>query len=226
MNSHTFEPFDDALLELHSHLQSMSRQTLEQFDSILSALTRGDSDFAVLAMQQDNRLDRYELIIDAAVIEILARHQPVAMDLRTLLAISKITTELERIGDELVKIGGLIIDLYDDSPKPRHNLFKQVDQAAKLSRELLAQTSNCLENSNSQAVRRLTASEEFISMNFNDSLSRQFSLLINDSRLLSPTLKILQIINSLTRCNAHCVSIAEYLLLMVDGADIRHQKNV
>lgn len=225
MTSDTYKPFDGALSELHRHLQSMNRQTLKQFDSILSALNRGDADFAVLAMQLNNRLDRHELMIDAEIINLLACRQPTASDLRMILSISKITTELERIGNELVRIGRLIIDLYGDSTQSSHSLFRQVDQTAKLSRELFEHTSNCLDNTNSQLVRRLAASEEFISMTFNDGLSRQFSLLISDNRLLSPTLKILQIINSLTRINAHCISIADYLRLMIDGADLRRQRN-
>lgn len=226
MDLHSLQNFDDALAQLHQHLITMGRQTSEQFDSILSALDQGDADFATQAIQQDNRLDRLELIIDAEIITLLARHQPVASDLRVVLSTSKISTELERIGDELVKIGGLIIELYTANvSKQGRNLFDKVYQASKLSSALLKQTVVCLETANPLEARCLAEKEEYLAIVFNDSLSQQFSLLIQDIRLISPTLKILQIIDGLIHINAHCISIAEYLLLMVGGSDIRHQKN-
>ncbi|WP_031433477.1 phosphate signaling complex protein PhoU [Methylomarinum vadi] len=226
MKAHTYHPFDGDLNCLHNQVLTMANLIIEQFDTIVLAINQKSTDLAVKAMQQDNVIDQFEVTIDAEVIEILARQTPLANDLRTIIATSKTVTELERIGDELVKIGGLVIDLYtDEMALPQPKILPEINTIAKVIKAVLDKTIHCIEQCSAQEAYQLIRSEDFCHQELEESLVRQLNMLTREVRLIGPTLDSMQIINGLLRCGTHCISIAEQMVFMLDGEDIRHQKS-
>ncbi len=204
----------------------MANLTIAQFETITQALNNCDTDLAVKVIRQDTGVDQYELKIDSKVLTTLALHHPVANDLRTVVAISKIVTDLERIGDELVKIARLTIDLYSaDNSRPHGKLLREIAVLTEMNKAMLLKTAHCFDTGTIEEAYELINSEEICNRELQNCLTRQFNIVLEDARLIGTTLDILQIINCLERCSEHCLSIAEHRVFMIEGKDIRHQKS-
>ena len=111
-NQHTHKQFDTELEDLREKVLLMGGKVENQLSKAIQALTKADVELSDSVVEEDNSVNSLELEIDENLSSIIARRQPIAIDLRTLLAISKITTDLERIGDESSKIARMTKLIY------------------------------------------------------------------------------------------------------------------
>lgn len=225
MNSHTYQPYDEELNFLRNLVLEMAELVASQLTNVIEALNRENIDLAVNVIQRETTLNQYELKIDAEVMKILARLTPVANDLRLVLAASKIVTDLERMGDGLVKIARIVVDInIDDKGKPNRTLFTGINEVAELIAVMLDKTTLCFRSESVNEAHAMIAEEAFNQQAFQKIMEKQFDILLTNTRLVSTTLDILQIMNSLERCADHCINIGEHLVFMLEGKDIRHQQ--
>ena len=121
-SQHTHKQFDTELEDLREKVLLMGGKVENQLNKAIQALTKADVELSDTVVEEDNSVNSLELEIDENLSSIIARRQPIAIDLRTLLAISKITTDLERIGDEASKIARMTKLIY----KSEHLQFPKV----------------------------------------------------------------------------------------------------
>lgn len=224
MKQHTVQLFDGELCHLHCLVLEMAGLVIDQLDRAMLALDQADAALAESVVLKDREVNAYELKIDAEVLAILAKRSPVAFDLRMLISISKIVVDLERIGDETVKIAKLIMDMFDpQTSDPNPQILRDIVKMGTMARSMLRKTIDSFDTGKLDEARDLIEGDWNCGDEFHDGIRRQLTYVIQDARLIGRALDILQIMKALERCADHCVNIAEFMIFMIEGEDIRHR---
>lgn len=221
---HTLHYFDGELNELHSLLLKMINLLVLQFDEVMQALDDGDINRAEQVIIRDNTVNQYELTIDDETLTVLARECPVAGDLRNVISITKIADELEKTGDEIGDFARMIIVLFD--PKTSDPNAKVLKDIFKLGNIVKLMLDKCL-----QVIETGNISHAYVLMQYNNDcenvlqkgIEHQLNFIMEDARLIGRSLDIMQMMKTLERCGEYCRNIAEYMIYMIEGVDIRHQ---
>lgn len=186
----------------------------------LKALEQQDEAAARRVIEEDNTIDQIEVRIEEEGLKILALHQPVAIDLRRIVAVLKINNDLERIGDYASSIAKRQLELsgrpdYPDAfrfekmvEKVNSQLHKSVDALVKLDKELAWQV--------------ILEDKEIDRMN-KDILQRAEQAMLQDITQVAVMLQIFSVSRSLERIGDHAANIAEDVLYLITGEIVRHE---
>ncbi len=224
ITGHTVHRYDEELLAIHGSLLRMGSDVIAQVKHALAALADRDLDTARAVIARDKNIDALEKEIDEELIKIIARRAPVARDLRLLMAVSKAVTDLERMGDKAVKIAGQCLRFYENGVGMDLNgsLMAELDVFGKIALGVLEEVIGAFaEFSLTRAegvLRNITTTE----MEFQSGLRRLINLVLEDGRNLSASLGVVFIIKCLDRIVDHSENIAEHLVFLIRGEDIRH----
>lgn len=220
---HTLHSFDGDLKHLHTLKLEMAQLVAFQLNQAMQALDEGDMELAKQIILRDYEINQYEIKIDTAVLNLLAKHCPVANDLRMVISTSKIVVELEKIGDEIVEFAKLILVLYNpNTSDPNPHLLEDIFKISGLIKNMLDKILVMMGDYNVETAYRLLADDRDCENNLQEGIKHQLSSVIQDARLIGRALDILQIMKSLERCGEYCRNIAEYMIFMIDGTDVRH----
>lgn len=224
MKQHTVQLFDGELSHVHCLVLEMAGLVIDQLDRAMLALDQADAALAESVVLKDREVNAYELKIDAEVLAILAKRSPVAFDLRMVISISKIVVDLERIGDETVKIAKLIMEMFDpQTSDPNPQLLRDIVKMGTMARSMLRKAIDSFDTGKLDEARDLIEGDWNCGDEFQDGIRRQLTYVIQDARLIGRALDILQIMKALERCADHCINIAEFMIFMIEGEDIRHR---
>lgn len=222
---HTLQSFDGELHLLHSQVVEMASLVMYQLEQTMQAMDEADMELALKVVNRDKQVNRYEIQIDNAVIQVLARHCPVANDLRSLISISKITYELEKIGDEIVLFAKLVSVLFDprtSDPNPR--LLADIVKIGDLVRVMMTKLLLAFEKAESAQAYLLLQYDRECESELQEGIRHQLSFVLQDARLIGRAMDIMQIMKTLERCGEHSRNIAEYIIFMLEGVDVRHRR--
>ncbi|AEG00067.1 phosphate signaling complex protein PhoU [Methylomonas methanica] len=220
---HLVRGFDNEVKHVHKLSIEMTQLVTRQMAQALQALDEGNEALAEQVISLDENVDQYEVSIDSEVLNILARRNPVASDLRTLLSISKIAVELEKIGNDIVDFAGLVAYLFGpDTSNPNHALLLEISKFGNLVKSMLDRLILVLEKNDIQPAYSLLESERDCQNEFRDGIRQQFDFAIQDARRISRALTLMHMMKVLEGCGEHCCHIAEYMIFMKDSIDIRH----
>ena len=209
MTEHTNKQFDIDLQRIRTELLQMGGLVEAMVQDGMQALTEGDVRLVDRVREHEKEVNRLEVDIDERVTQILARHQPAAIDLRTLLAVTKMLTDMERSGDEAEKIATMARRIHEDdrSFMPEIEL-RHMDAFARQDAVLAA------------AVVR---SDKEVDKEWKATLRNLITYMIEDPRTISRSIDLLFIARSMERIGDHCKNMAERVIYMVHGADVRHK---
>ncbi len=220
-NEHISTRFDSELDEICNAVSQMAELVEAQTRGAIAALLGGDISGLDFIIKNDHQVNRMEVNIDEISVQVVARRQPTARDLRLLMAVSKTVTDLERIGDEAQKIArmGKLLSASNGLEVPR---FHEIAEAADIAMVMLRQAM--------QAFMTLDAELAAQAMGFDDRVDERFRLvvrhlvacMIEDPRTISRSLALLNIVKAVERMGDHAQNIAEYVIYMVKGRDVRH----
>jgi phosphate transport system protein len=169
------------------------------------------------------RIDQMEIEIDHTLTAVIARRQPTARDLRLLLAISKITTNLERAGDEAHKIGKRVKSLVESgqiSQMPLGDLRVAADLAANLIHRAL----DAFARLDVDAAISIYREDDLIDREFKGFARKLVTYMMEDPRTISSNLDLLFIAKAIERIGDHAKNISEFIIYIVHGTDVRHSK--
>ncbi len=192
-SEHTLKQFDADLEAIRSKVLQMGGLVELQIRNAVRGLSTGDADVAEQVIQTDREVNGYEVEIDEACARIIARRQPAAGDLRTVMSISKTVTDLERMGDEAKKIA---------------RIAKQILERGQLQLPRLADVNH--------------AAEAAIETEFRAILRQLITYMMEDPRTITTAMDIIWIAKAIERIGDHSKNIAEQLVFIVEGTDIRH----
>lgn len=213
-------PFEEVLDILNRALEEMGALVAHSIHRSVLSLTEKNADYAHQVLRDEARIDQMEIQIDDMAASIIAREQPVARDMRFVIAAVKIDTDLERMGDLAVNIVERSLSLMSQP-----NLPVSVD-FTNLSGLVEGMVLKCLEAfvaRDPQIAREILASDDKIDELRNNMQRELIELMKRDHECVERVLGHLFIARSLERIADHATNIAEDIIFLVQGVDVRHQ---
>jgi phosphate transport system protein len=220
MAEHTSKQFDAELERVRSRVLQMGGMVEEQIARAMESLIAGDMELIDRVIAQDHRVNAIEVELDEACSHIIARRQPAAQDLRLLVAVIKTITDLERIGDEAQKIARMakLIHTAERAHMPRLDLSHVADRATAMLRMSL----DAFARLDVSEAMRVVKQDQAVDDEFRAIMRQLITFMMEDPRTISRSLEILFIAKAVERIGDHAKNMAEYVVYMVKGRDVRH----
>jgi phosphate transport system protein len=220
---HTSTHYEQQLRELKHKLLLMGRQAeLMISDSIRSLVERRPS-LAEAVIARDDELDQLEKEVDDLCYGLLALEHPVAIDLRFIATALKIVKDIERIGDIGVNIGERVVELLQlPELKPIVDLKIMAEEAQKN----LKQSLDAFVDSDTELAQEVIAKDDILDNLYEQIFRELLTYMLEDPRAVSRAIKLIFIAKALERVGDHSANVAEMVVFLVKGQDIRHGKSV
>ncbi len=221
MTEHTNKQFDADLQRIRTELLQMGGLVEAMVQDAMQALTTGEMSLVDGVREHEKEVNRLEVEIDERVTQILARHQPAAIDLRTLLAVTKMLTDMERSGDEAEKIATVARRIHDDDRAymPDIELRHMANNVSTMMRQVM----DAFARQDAVLAAAVVRSDKEIDIEWKATLRNLITYMIEDPRTISRSIDLLFIARSMERIGDHCKNMAERVIFMVHGADVRHR---
>jgi phosphate transport system protein len=213
--------FDELLEELRNKLLEMSALVQTAIRESVRSLGASDQSEAQSVLKGESDVNRMELEIDQLVTELLALEQPVASDLRFITAAGKINNNLERIGDLAVNIAERAESLIQH---PHVAVRTDIPKLAEMAESMVRMALDAFIKKDAEEARAVLVSERAINdlrdAIFNDLIRRMKS----DSKAVQACVDLMFAARNLERIADHATNIAEAVVFMVEGVDLRHHQ--
>jgi len=220
-NTHLSTQFDADLERLRSKVLEMGGLVESQINMATKAFADNNIEVVLDVLENDSDVNAFEKSIDDDCIHIIAKRQPTASDLRLVMSISKMVTDLERSGDEVKKMAKSIRRIQERDV----NVLKATTDVRHLAQAASAQIRSALDT-----FARLDADEARAVIETDDALDKEFKSIIRqlitfmmeDPRTITTALDIITIARAIERVGDHAKNLAEQVIYIVEGRDIRH----
>lgn len=216
---HIIKQYDEELKEIRNRILEMGGKVEIMISNSVKALVDRDSDLADRTIASDHEVNHLEVLIDEKCLEVLARRQPAARDLRFITLALKIVTDLERIGDQCGSISSRVKELNEEPPlKPYIDLPRLAESARQMVRESL----DAFVRGDEQLAMKVCENDQFVD-DLNIQIQRELlTYMIEDPSTIRRAMKLNYISKYLERIADHATNVAEMVIFMVKGKDIRH----
>src|SRR3989475_12102436 len=216
--SKQFDPDLEAIrsrgLEMGGLVESQIRRALEGFNS-------GDRATLDDVIATDHRVNAMEVALDGDCSQVIVKRQPAANDLRLIIAIIKTVTDLERIGDEAQKIARMAKSIHERGGVQAPPVV-EVRHAAERAISMLRRTLDAFARLDCNAAAEVIRADAGIDAEFSSILRQLITYMMEDPRTISTSLEIVWIAKALERIGDHAKNMAEYVIYIVNGTDVRH----
>lgn len=220
MNSHTSKEFDELMARAHRLVVQMGERVRRQVDDAVESLASGSPALINQILRHEAVVNSLEREIDQLAGQIIARRQPTAGDLRFVLAVAGVTTDLERVGDEAKKIALQARKIFaDGKPAPRSVEMRRM---AGIVQDMLRSAIAALESLDPRTAVALARRDEESDLVFQGVLRQLISFMIEDPRTITACLDFLFVAKSLERIGDHAVNVSEHVVYAATGRDVRH----
>ncbi len=217
---HISRQFNKDLSDVRTHLMEMGGLTQRMVNDAIKALIEADAERAEKVVRNDRKVDSMEMSIDEECLLILARRQPAASDLRLVIAITKAITDLERVGDEASKIARQAMALTRDGMAPRG--YVEVRHIGDYVSRMLADALDAFARLDMEQALKVVQTDKTVDMEYATALREMITFMMEDPRSISRALNILWSLRALERIGDHARNLAQYVVYLVKGEDIRH----
>ena len=221
MHEHTMKAFDADIDGMRSTVMTMGGLVEKQFTRAIDALEHSALRLITQVLADEEIVNQYHLQADLLCNQILARRQPVAVDLRELIGALHTVNDLERIGDEAKKIALKARDL--DQHVGRGALpFARVRAMAEGVRRMLSEALDAFVRHDPTVAARLLAQDAEVD-SLRDSLNAELlGLMASEPASISASMDLVFVVQSIERVGDHAKNVAEYVVNVVEGVDMRH----
>lgn len=223
MNSpHISEQFDAELDAVRNMLMEMGGLVEQQLHDAAQALISQDYELAGKVRNTDARVNQLEIDIDEQCIHIIARRQPAASDLRTLITVMKASTDLERIGDEAGRVAKMAQAVSGmDYPADQYNDFRHI---ASLTEEILTRSLDTFARLDVDGALQVIESDEAIDQAYNAIVRERGTTMRQDATGIDRAMNVIWAARALERIGDHAKNLSEYVVFLVKGKDVRHSE--
>lgn len=218
---HISKQFDVELEGLRSQVLQMGGLVESQIVRAVDALVNGNISLAEAVIAEDTRVNGLEVTIDEQCTHVIARRQPAAGDLRMVMTIIKTITDLERIGDEAKKIARMSKMMYE-SDRLQTPRFFEIKRAADLALDMLRKTLDAFARLDVTAAIQIVKKDQDLDEQFSSIIRQLISYMMEDPRTISASIEILFVAKAIERIGDHSKNMAEYVIYLVKGKDVRH----
>jgi phosphate transport system protein len=216
---HTNKHYEGQLRSLKEKLLLIGHKAEASIADATRALIERKPSLAQRVIDEDDQLDQLELEIDDICLEILAREQPVASDLRFIATAMKIVGDIERIGDNGVNIARRALEILDE---PELKPIIDVPVAAAAAQRILKESLDAFVNGDAELAKRVIEGDRYIDDVCEQMLRELLTYMFEDPTTISRALRLIFVARNLERVGDHAANIAEMVIFLVDGQDIRH----
>lgn len=220
-DKHLSTQFDSDLNGVSSRVLELGGLVESQIRQAIYALSQFSVETANLVTEAETRVNAMEVDIDRELSSIIARRQPTARDLRLLIAISKTTANLERVGDEAEKIARMVRSIINSGAArslPSSDLRVAADMASSLLRKAL----DAFARLDTVAAVSILKEDDLIDQEFDGFVRKLITYMMEDPRTISASLDLLFVAKAIERIGDHAKNIAEFIIYIVKGEDVRH----
>jgi phosphate transport system protein len=221
MTEHISKQFEADLDTTRTRVLQMGGLVEAQILAAIDAYASGDSDLIDQVIQNERRVNGYEVAIDGACNHIVVKRQPAASDLRLIMGISKIVTDLERIGDEAQKIARMAKRIHEHGGQHAQR-FPAVRHAAQIAVSMLRRALDAFARLDAVAASEVLKEDTAIDQEFTSVLRQLITYMMEDPRTITPALEIVWVAKAIERIGDHAKNLAEQVIYIVKGTDVRH----
>lgn len=218
---HTYKQYDAELESVRAKVLQMGGLVEQQIVNALDALVNANNNLAESVVANDHRVNALEVQIDEDCSHIIARRQPAAGDLRMIMMVVKTITDLERIGDEATKIARVAQKIYE-SDRMYTPRFTEIKNMVALVREMLRTALDAFARLDVTKTVDVARQDEQVDEQFRAAMRQLITFMLEDPRTISMSLEVLFVAKAIERIGDHSKNIAEYVVYMVKGKDVRH----
>ncbi|MEC9482581.1 MAG: phosphate signaling complex protein PhoU [Halomonas sp.] len=215
LTPHTLTRYDDDLSALRSLLMNMGGVAEQHFGDALAYLLDGDAERGRVAMEQDYEIDRLEVSIDELAIHLIARYAPTAGDLRTVMAIVKAITDLERIGDKSEKLARIAEEVGPALQRTEFATHFRV--MGRIVKGMLHDTLDAFVRQDCVAAEEIMRRDDHVNHEYNEVHEVLLEYMKKHPESPDLSLRMLHCMRAIERIGDHCTNIAEYIIFQQRG---------
>lgn len=220
-SQHLSSQFDDELSRLRTHVLQMGGLVETQVSSAIEAYTTGEVASVKSIVEADHKVNELEKAIDDDCAHIIAKRQPTASDLRLVLGISKIVTDLERAGDEAKKIAKGVRRIYEGGHVPSQ-FGIGVRHLAEATILMIRQALDAFARLDTEQARAVIRADSEVDTEFKSIIRQLITHMMEDPRTITTSIDIITIARAIERIGDHAKNVSEQVIYVVEGRDIRH----
>ncbi|MCP5459294.1 MAG: phosphate signaling complex protein PhoU [Gammaproteobacteria bacterium] len=222
-DEHTVKRYDQELSSLRNLVLEMGGLVEAQIHQAIKALDDEDVALARELIARDQSVNAMHIRADEETVNLIALRQPVGSDLRMVISMTKTANDLERIGDEAEKVARMIVRIYDSTSSPPSNkLFRNVVSMATLAVEMLNGSLDALARLDVDKAMHIVNRDAELDSEFQSTLRHLVTYMMEDVRTIGHAINVIFMVKALERIGDHAKNIAEYVIYLVKGKDVRH----
>jgi phosphate transport system protein len=219
-SQHISQQFENELQDIRSRVLAMGGLVEQQIGNAMDALVTGNSELARDVITVDDDVNDLELSIDEECIQIIALRQPTAGDLRLVSGILKTITDLERIGDESVRIARMAINL-SEKDRPKRN-YRELQSLGNHVRGMLRDALDAFARFDVEMALRVAKEDKDVDAEYESIIRQLMTYMMEDNRAVTRVIDMMWSARSLERIGDHANNICEHIIYLVEGKDVRH----
>lgn len=220
LNQHISHQFNEDLEHLRTQFLEMGGLVEEQVTDAVRAIETADGSLAEKVRRTESEIDRRELELDRQCMMVLARRQPAATDLRLVLMVIRATADLERIGDEANKVAKMAIALNEDGVSPRG--YVELRHIASGVLKLVNLALDAFARFDVDTAKIVVRDDSLVDQEYRTAIRELITYMMEDPRSISRVMNIMWALRALERIGDHARNIAEHVIYLVHGMDVRH----
>lgn len=224
-SGHTVRSFDNDLQRLTGVLVEMGGLALRQVSDATRALIERDDALAAGVLEREPQLNDYDLLGEEVAMQLIARRQPMGVDLRSIIVLLKGFTELERAGDEAKKIAKitrrLIVEGGDDPIASCRESFVRMSAAAC---EAMEQVLEAVSKRDEQLAIRVADADKQLDLEYKAGLRAVQEAVASDPANVPLVVDAVLVLKAVERIGDHAKNLAKHVIFQIEGIDIRHVK--
>ena len=220
---HVSTQFDEDLARLRTHVLQMGGLVETQISAAIDAYTTGEVASVKTIVETDRKVNDLEKAIDDDCAHIIAKRQPTASDLRLVLGISKIVTDLERAGDEAKKIAKGVRRIYEAGHMPAQ-YGVGIRHLAEAALSMVRQALDAFARLDGTLAVNVIRADADVDVEFKSIIRQLITHMMEDPRTITTSIDIISISRAIERIGDHAKNISEQVIFVVEGRDIRHNK--
>ncbi|HVB33193.1 MAG TPA: phosphate signaling complex protein PhoU [Patescibacteria group bacterium] len=211
--------FEQELEELKQRLLWMAGLAEKSVHQAVQALFEEKEDIAKRVLEEESAINELQIEIDDRVMSLLALQQPMAADLRFILSVSRINSDLERIGDQAVNIAQSVLRILRH---PQVKPYVDIPRMSALVEGMVRDSLNAVVQRNAELARSVLVRDDEVD-HFRDQIFRELlTYMMENAAVIFPAFELILVAKNLERIGDHATNIAEDVIYMVAGQDVRH----
>jgi phosphate transport system protein len=219
---HLSKQYDVELEQMRSRILQMGGLVESQLKLAMEAFESADLEKADAAIASDKRVNDLQIELDQMVNHVIARRQPTASDLRLVMGVAKAITDLERVGDESAKIARAAKWLKDKYSGYRMHRIPDLHQSGEVAARMLHRSLDAFARLDGHSAVSIIRDDAGIDDRFRATLRQLITYMMEDPRSISAAIDTVWVAKAIERVGDHAKNIAEHVIFIAHGADVRH----